>query len=81
MGFLDVEELERQIEICLFARLKRIHIFALDNLAKNIGEILERITDLKPRKPPLFYPEKKSGFMLKAYRKVLFPRDRDLSKF
>jgi hypothetical protein len=78
--FLDLNELARQIEICLFARMKRIQIFALDNLTEKIDKVLERLTSLKPRKPPIFFPEKKSGFMLKAYRKVLFPRDRDLSK-
>jgi len=81
LGFLDLHELSRQIEICLFAGLKRIQIFSLDNFAQSIEKVLEKITSLKPRKPPLFFPEKKSGFMLKAYRKVLFPRDRDLSKF
>ncbi len=81
LGLLDLNELSRQIEICLFARLKRIQIFALDNFTNNIDEVMECITHLKPRRPPLFFPEKKSGFMLKVYKKVLFPRDRDLSKF
>jgi len=81
LGFLDIDEVARQIEICLFAGLKRIQIFALDNLTKKIDTVLEKLSGLEPRKPPIFYPEKKSGFMLKAYRKVLFPRDRDLSRF
>lgn len=81
LGLLDIEEIAKQIEICLFARLKRIQIFALDNLTKNIDSVLELLANLEPRKPPQFYPEKKLGFMLKAYRKVMFPRERDLSRF
>ncbi|MHA1293798.1 MAG: hypothetical protein ACTSQJ_14170, partial [Promethearchaeota archaeon] len=80
LGFLDLEEVARQIEISLFAGIKRIQIFALDNLTKDIDKWLERITTLKPKRPPLFSGEK-TGFLLKAYRKVLFPRDRNLSNF
>ena len=79
-GVLSINEIIREMEICLYAKLKRIQIFALDNLTKDIDSTLERITSAKPTKPPQITGEK-TGFMLKAYRKVLFPRDRDLSKF
>jgi len=80
LGVLTLNEIIRQIEICLYARLNRIQIFALDNLTKDIDSTLEKLTSVKPTKPPQITGEK-TGFMLKAYRKVLFPRDRDLSKF
>jgi len=80
LGLLSVNEIIREMEICLYAGLKRIQIFALDNITKDIDSTLEKLTSIKPTKPPQITGEK-TGFMLKAYRKVLFPRDRDLSKF
>lgn len=80
LGVLCVNEIVRQMEICLYAGLKRIQIFALDNLTKDIDSNLERITSAKPTKPPQITGEK-TGFMLKVYRKVLFKREKNLSEF
>ncbi len=44
---VGVDELLEQIEICLFSKIKRIHLFAIDNITKNIDDTLERISNLK----------------------------------
>lgn len=80
LGVLSINEIVRQMEICLYVGLKRIQIFALDNLTKNIDSTFEILSQIKPSKPPQITGEK-TGFMLKAYRKVLFSRERDLSHF
>jgi len=75
LGFLTLDDIISQMEMCLYAKLKRIQIYAIDNLTREIDKWLERITNVKARKPPQYIGEK-TGFMLKAYRKVLFPRDK-----
>jgi hypothetical protein len=74
LGYLDLEELVKQIEVCLYSKLKRIHIFSLDNMTKEIDKWLENISSAKPKKPPLFRSEKR-GLMYKAYKKFLFAQN------
>lgn len=78
LGYLGLKELASQIGICKFARLQRIHIFSIDNMINDIDRWLKAIGDAEPKKPPLFFSEKK-GFMYRAYRKFLF--NKDLSQF
>jgi len=75
---LAVDELIQQIEICLFSKIRRIHLFAIDNITKNIDNTLERISNLKPKKPPLYMNGKK-GFTYRIYKKKTYKRN--LSQF
>ena len=78
LGYLSLKELTAQIGICKYVRLKRVHIFSIDNLVKNLDSWLEAIAEAPVRKPPHYVTGKK-GFMYRAYKKVLF--NRDLSEF
>lgn len=73
LGYLDLNEIVAQIRVCLYANLKRIHIFSIDAIPKILDPWLEKISTAKPQKPPLFFTEKK-GFMYRAYKKVLFSK-------
>ncbi|MHA1147319.1 MAG: hypothetical protein ACTSR8_03650 [Promethearchaeota archaeon] len=74
LGYLSLKELVSQIGICKFAKLKRVHLFSIDNMVKDIDIWLEAIDNAQEKKPPLFFTEKK-GFMYRAYKKVLFSKD------
>ena len=74
LGYLGIKELMSQIGLCKFAKLKRIHIFSIDNMVKDIEKWLEAINNAPEKKPPLFFTDKK-GFMYRAYKKVLFNKD------
>jgi len=70
-GYLDLSELLDQIAICLYVKLKRIHIFSIDNMTLEIDKWLENISNVEPKPPPLF-SSNKQGLMYRAYNKLLF---------
>lgn len=78
LGLLSMKELKAQISICKHVKLKRIHIFSIDNMSNNLDQWINVIEEAEPKRPPLLVSGKK-GLMYRAYRKFLFHKE--LGKF
>lgn len=81
LGLLDLDELVDHISVCLHSGIRRIQIFSIDNFYKSIDDVLEKMSSIKPHAPPVLSRNKGKGFMLKAYRRFLFPKKKDLGRF
>lgn len=72
--FLPVTTLERiisEVAICKYLCFKRIHIFALDEIRRNVNDWMEAIKLVHPKKPPFEIDPSNLGVLFRIFRTFL----------
>lgn len=72
--FLPVTTLERiisEVAICKYLGFKRIHIFALDEIRRNVNDWMEAIKLVHPKKPPFEIDPSNLGVLFRIFRTFL----------
>lgn len=74
LGVSGLERVQREIGVALYAGLRNIQVFALDEITRDVDRWLAGTRDVAPRKPPLFTSDKR-GLIYKLFKKILFHED------
>ncbi|MBD3352964.1 MAG: hypothetical protein GF364_15890 [Candidatus Lokiarchaeota archaeon] len=79
--FLPVTTKERvvsEVSICKYLGFKRIHIFALDEIRKDIRSWMEELKNTRPKAPPLDENPSKLGLLFRIFRTFLLNESFDI---